>query len=241
MMQIDTSRRRALAGLAGLSSGLLAFPVPSRSGRALAIDMQQGAAQRLAGYLTRTNTLTATFVHEQRSSAGATIRYEGNLRVRRPGLLRWEIERPYRQLHLVKGLEFYFYDEDLAQLTIRPLDEAVESTPAGLLLSAGPQAAELMQARFTIYNLPDAEGLGWTRLVPKSPGRAKKRAEPKSSGSQIEVGLEDDGTPRQLRLQDALGRESRVLLSDVRLNPEVSKERFDFTPPPGTEIIRSGG
>lgn len=198
-----------------------------------------GAAQRLAAYLTRTDTLAATFVHEQQSSAGALIRYEGNLLLRRPGLLRWEIERPYRQLHLVKGLEFYFYDEDLAQLTIRPLDAAVETTPAGLLLSAGPQAADLLQARFTIYNLPDADGLGWTRLVPKAPGRAKKRAEPLPTGSQIEVGLEEDGTPRQLRLLDALGRTSLVRLQDVRLNLDLPASRFDFTAPPGTEIVRA--
>ena len=59
-------------------------------------------------------------------------RSTGAFWLQRPGQFRWEYRSPYPQTLLSDGERLWLYDPDLAQVTVRPLAEALASAPAAL-------------------------------------------------------------------------------------------------------------
>ena len=47
----------------------------------------------------------------------------------RIGKLRWEIQKPYPQLMVGDGERFWIYDQELAQVTVKKMGQAIGSTP----------------------------------------------------------------------------------------------------------------
>ncbi|MBM3376377.1 MAG: outer membrane lipoprotein chaperone LolA [Betaproteobacteria bacterium] len=227
--QSDLRRRlmrliACLAGLgavcAGLGERVLAQPV---------VQVLAGADQMLLQYLTTTQSLQAQFLHEQISGSGRLMRFSGVMSLQRPGRFRWEVQKPYAQLQLVRDGEFILYDADLAQVTIRPLEEAAMATPAGLLLAAGPDAAEVLQRHFVLRNLEDQDGLSWV-LVESKAGQ--------DGGQKLAAGFDAKGMLQQFQLIDQIGRRSRVVLSRIQRNQPLAADLFGFRPPKGVEVIR---
>ena len=209
--------------LVGLSLGL------SAAGQTV-VEVLAGADQKLLAYLATTQTLQADFLHEQVSTGGRLQRFTGQMALARPGQFRWEIKKPYSQLQLIQGNQFLLYDPDLNQLSERALDEALDATPAGLLLTSGPKAKALIEKRFELTNLPDRDGLQWVRLSPKAKAEASKAL--------LEVGMNEAGELAAFFMQDAMGRQSRVLLTHRQRNTSFPKSLFEFNPPEGTERLR---
>jgi outer membrane lipoprotein carrier protein len=79
------------------------------------------------------------------------------------------------------------------------------------------------------------------RALPSQSGLQRVLLKPKeSSGSAttLEVGLNDKGEITQFELTDGLGRRSLVRLQSIRRNQPIADSRFEFTPPPGTEVVQ---
>lgn len=230
MMQAHRLSRRLLmrrvAGVALLAS-VSAVALPARA--QAVVQVLAGADQMLLQYLTTTQSLQAQFLHEQMSGSGRVTRFSGVMSLQRPGLFRWEVQKPYAQLQLVRNGEFILYDPDLAQVTIRPLEEAVMATPAGLLLSAGPDAAEVLRRHFVLRNLEDQEGLSWVLVESKAA---------QESGQKLAAGFDAKGMLQQFQLIDQIGRRSRVVLSQIQRNQPLAADLFVFRPPKGAEVIR---
>ena len=60
----------------------------------------------------------------------------GRMHLERPGRLRWEVDDPYPQLVLADGDSVWVYDPDLEQVTVQPLVETLEGSPAVFLTGA---------------------------------------------------------------------------------------------------------
>jgi outer membrane lipoprotein carrier protein len=226
---VQTNRRFLVRGIASLAVPLfLAFSV-SRAFSQPVVQVLAGADQMLLQYLTTTQTLQAAFLHEQMSGAGRVMRFTGLMSLQRPGRFRWEVQKPYAQLQLVRDGEFILYDSDLAQVTIRPLEDAVMATPAGLLLSAGPDAADVLAKHFVLRNLEDQDGLSWV-LVESRVGQ--------DGGQKLAAGFDAKGMLQQFQLIDQIGRRSRVVLSQIQRNQPLAADLFVFRPPKGAEVIR---
>src|SRR5882724_7988370 len=62
---------------------------------------------------------------------------KGSLSVVRPGKFRWEVQGDDKgeggQVLVADGRNLWFYDRDLAQVTVKPADAALSATPAMLL------------------------------------------------------------------------------------------------------------
>jgi len=86
----------------------------------------------------------------------------GALAFSRPGKFRWNYVKPYAQLIVGDGSRVWIYDEDLKQVTVRKLDQALGSTPAALL--AGNN--EAMRA-FTLSDKGARDGLEWLEALPR--------------------------------------------------------------------------
>ncbi|MFM1879854.1 MAG: hypothetical protein RLZZ344_88 [Pseudomonadota bacterium] len=225
----DLPKRRLLATFGSLlmSSSVLAIRRPLAAQPV--VEILAGADQMLLEYLSGTQSLQAEFVHEQISGSGRVTRFSGVMRLQRPGLFRWEVQKPYAQLQLVRNSEFILYDPDLAQVTIRPLEGAVMATPAGLLLSAGPDAAEVLRRHFVLRNLESQEGLSWVLVESKAAQEASQK---------LAAGFDSRGMLQQFQLIDQIGRRSRVVLSQIQRNQPIPPELFVFRPPKGAEVIR---
>jgi len=206
---------RQAAALALLAAALL----PQAAGAA--------AAQRLAAFLEDTRALRARFVQEILAEDGTpTERASGTLAVLRPGRFRWDYREPYRQLIVADGERLWIYDEDLAQVTVRPQARALGRTPLQILGAPAGRALE----GFAVRELGLRGGLEWVELLPQGGDGA-------ADFERIRVGF---AGPRLARMElvDAYGQTVRLRFEAVERNPALAPSLFRFTPPPGVDVVR---
>ncbi|HTF14299.1 MAG TPA: outer membrane lipoprotein chaperone LolA, partial [Burkholderiales bacterium] len=90
--------------------------------------------ERFSEFITK--TLTASGEFEQKifdHNLKLLQESRGVLAFSRPGRFRWTYVKPYAQLIVGDGSRVWIYDEDLKQVTVKKLDQALGSTPAALL------------------------------------------------------------------------------------------------------------
>lgn len=181
----------------------------------LALPTAAGAAgvEALQGFYERVDTLSATFRQVQTDESGEALqRSSGTFLLARPDRFRWEYESPYRQIIVSDGETFSFYDVDLAQVTLRDVDESLQATPARLL-AGGAALEEAFQVR-DLGRLED--GLMWVRLIPRGDD---------GDFDSIRIGL-DGNVPVRMELDDKLGQTTLIRFDDVQINELIAAERF---------------
>jgi outer membrane lipoprotein carrier protein len=146
----------------------------------------------------------------------------GSFEIRRPGRFRWSYTEPYEQLLVANGRNVWSYDVELAQVTVKPQSEALGSTPALLLGGAGEVLDD-----FEVVDSFEDRGTKWVRLVPEDTD---------SGFSSVELGFTDGRLSRMI-FADNLEQTTLVALFDVRLNEPVDPSRFEFTLPPGVDVV----
>ena len=202
-----TSRRFAIAAVALLPALASATPADVDALRALL---------RPIATLEAEFTQTVLGAHLEVLQSG-----EGKLTVARPGKFRWEMTAPYPQLIVTAGDRVYVYDEDLAQVQIRPIEEAFDGTPARVL--AGE--IEALAEEFDVSRIEGEDGS--FRLEPRADGAPYRELTLSFAGERI----------RQIDVMDSLGQLTQVQLFNVRLNEPVDRARFDFEIPSGVDVI----
>lgn len=147
---------------------------------------------------------------------------QGTLALQRPGKFRWDYKTPYHQLIVTNGDKIWIYDIDLEQVTVKRLDEAVGNTPAQLLSSG-----ESLEKNFDITDQGSSGELEWVELTPKQ----------KDSGfEKVRLGF-DQRDLRAMELKDNFGQTTRLQFSRLERNPKLVPSLFDFTPPPGVDVV----
>jgi len=154
-------------------------------------------------------------------------RSRGTFYLSRPGRFRWDYESPYRQSIVADGQRVYVYDKDLEQVTVKPLQKALGSTPALLL-----DGEVNLEERFIVSRGAPAEGLVWLELGPKD-----ARAARESGGyAQIRLGFAGSSLKR-MDLRDNLNQTTRIELKGEERNPNLEPSLFTFTPPAGVDVL----
>jgi outer membrane lipoprotein carrier protein len=155
--------------------------------------------------------------------AGRTVQQSrGELLLSRPGKFRWSVEKPYRQLVVGDGERVWIHDEDLDQVVVRRMGQALGSTPAALL--AGREDVE---KAFRWRELGPADGLDWLEAVPVGPD---------ATFTQIRLGF-DGRALAALALTDTFGQTTRVDFGAMERNPTLPPDAFRFVPPKGASVI----
>ena len=185
----------------------------------------KAAAARMRSAIGGLASLRADFEQSVTDAKGKVLeRAEGTMSLSRPGRFRWDYRVP-AQLIVSDGRTVWIHDVDLEQVTIRPAAEALQGTPAQLLLDQGDLATE-----FAITDGGRADGLDWCRLVPRNAG---------SDFREIRLALAH-GELSRLQLLDRLGQTTEIRFSKVERNPRLDAGSFQFTPPPGVDIVGRG-
>jgi len=179
--------------------------------------------QRLHNFLVKAASLQADFrqvVITGKDEAGKQS--SGVFLLQRPGKFRWDYTKPYQQEIISNGGKVWFYDVDLAQVTVRKLDKAIGSTPA--LLLTGEVALE---KNFTIQSQDKEEGLYWIKLIPK---------EEESGFKYVLIGLDGDNLAG-MELSDNFGQLTRIYFSNLKLGAKLDPAKFDFKTPAGVDVF----
>ncbi|MCX8049766.1 MAG: outer membrane lipoprotein chaperone LolA [Methylohalobius sp.] len=186
--------------------------------RALAAD-----GVELDRFLAEVKSLSASFIQQTLDEHGQVSRQNfGRFYLKRPGRFRWNYETPYRQEIVADGDKVWFYDPDLAQVTVKNIDAALGSAPA-LLLSG---KLELKQ-RFVIVGQGKEKERAWVELKPKS-------EEDVFRSLRVELVR---GILAAMEIADNFGHLTRILFEHVQLNPILADGLFRFVPPPNADIF----
>lgn len=178
--------------------------------------LQQFVTEVKSGSAAFTQTVTSPDGKRKKTTTG---RFE----FQRPNQFRFAYDKPAEQLIVGDGKKVWIYDPDLAQASVRPMDQALGATPAALL--AGGE----LSRDFTLTAEPGAQGLEWVRAVPK-----------RTEGNTIQT-LRLGFKGRELtalELTDAFGQRSLMQFSGVQVNAKLAAERFRFEPPAGTDVVQ---
>lgn len=182
------------------------------------------AVSRLKEHLDGTRTLRGRFTQSVTDRNGRKLQEtQGSLLFARPGLFRWIYEKPYEQIIVGDGKRVWFYDPDLEQVTVQPMDKALGGSPAALL--AGSNAIEKH------FKLSDAgrdnEGIEWLNAIPKQGEGTFER---------LKIGFRGK-TIVAMELKDNLGQTSRLRFSQLITNAALPSDLFHFKPPKGVDVI----
>jgi len=182
-----------------------------------------GGEGRLKGFLASVQALEAGFSQQVVDSRGVVLEdSSGTVVMQRPGRFRWNYTRPFERDIVADGERIWLYEADLAQVTIRRLSASIGDTPAALLTGR-----ESVLDRFDVARSWQEDGLAYVRLVPRS-----------ADADFAAVSLAFDGAVlRRLVLDDRLGQQTRIDLTDVRVNQKVPPDQFRFEPPAGVDVI----
>jgi outer membrane lipoprotein carrier protein len=209
------------------STGLAALLLPVAFSLWPAVAAAAAGTTPLDRFLDGLKTLRVGFTQTLVDGRGRKIdEARGTLVVARPGKFRWEIAPQGGpeggQLLVADGRNLWFFDRDLEQVTVRPMDDALTATPAMLLSGT----ANVRDA-FTIESAGKRQGLEWVRVVPR-------RAD--ADFREAEIGFAR-GEMRRMVLKDKLGQTATIQFEGARRNVPVSPAEVSFTPPRTADVI----
>lgn len=151
-----------------------------------------------------------------------TQQTSGSFAIQRPGLFRWEYTAPYKQIIVGDGKTVWLYDEDLAQVTKRAQNQTIGDTPAAILSDK--------TALNSNYHLAEDGSENGTSYVKATPKR-------QNTGYQyIRIGFQNSQLI-SMQLKDSFGNQTSIQFSNINLQPQLSRQQFQFTPPKGVDIL----
>ncbi len=161
--------------------------------------------------------------------AGVDRVESGTLWLKKPRKMRWEYRSPKEKLFVSDGKAVWFYtpgERQARKTDPRKLEDL--RSPLAFLLGKTKLSSELQGLSKAVDQAP--VGAGDTVL----------RGVPKTMADQVsEVLMEINSTNQIVRivLDGIDGTTTEFRFSDLKENQEVSNRRFEFTPPPGVEVV----
>lgn len=204
-----------------LSSLLLLVFMPALS--------QASALEQFKQFVSATRTARGEFSQrlvKADSDSGAmrmSNASSGSFIFARPGKFIWTYLKPYEQLLQADGDKLYIYDKDLNQVTIRPLGNAIGSSPAAILFGSND-----LEKNFTLSEAGTRDGMEWLQAIPKTKD---------TNFEKIGIGLKD-GMPVAMELRDSFGQVSLLSLTRIEKNPSLSPAQFRFVIPKGADVLQ---
>lgn len=182
-----------------------------------------GGIEQLRAYIQGTQSLRAEF-QQVVSGSRKTTRQEasGNVSIQRPGKFRWVYAKPYEQLVVGDGQKLWLYDKDLAQVTVKRLDQALGSSPAALLAGSND-----LEKSFKLRDIGANDGLEWLEATPKGSDSTFEWVKMGFTNNELKV----------VELRDNFGQTTVIRLSKLERNPKLDSSQFKFSPPAGVDVV----
>jgi outer membrane lipoprotein carrier protein len=202
-------------------------------------------AARMEARYRSAKTLQATFL-ERYAENGSVLRSEaGTAYFRRPGRMRWEYERPEKDLFLVDGKTAWFYvpaDHTVTRVPAKQSDDL--RTPLALLAGQMKVSRACSRVELAENEKPLREGNAVLRCkVRGQKQNAGTNSEPDSvlGASESDKVLfevaRDTGELARLIVRHAGGIEVEFRFENWRFDPALPDTMFRFEPPAGVAIV----
>lgn len=154
----------------------------------------------------------------------------GKVYIKKPGMMRWEYEKPDKRLVVSDGKTIWMYLPSKNQVMITEPAEAAMDEISKIFLMGKGKLVENFDVRL-LDSVEGADGKSYTlELVPKS-----------KAGSFVKLILEVDGDSfffRKGTTYDLFGNENQMTFQNVELGAPLDERQFTFEIPPGAEVIR---
>lgn len=178
----------------------------------------------LARYYDDVASLKGRFNQQTRDESGRVLEEaSGQFWIERPDRFRWNYGEPWPQEIVSDGERLWVYDQDLEQVTVRPLADSLGRGPATLLGGTLSELEELFELSYP------------------EPGRVALQPHEATLDYEYILLRLDDGVPVELELEDGLGQVTVLTLEALERGAEIDPGRFDFQPPEGADVIEAGG
>ncbi len=204
---------------------------------ALPSALAQTPSQRFEARYRSARTLRADFL-ERYSENGKLARSEaGTAYFRKPGKMRWEYEKPERNLFLVDGKNSWLYT---------PADHTVTKVPARqsedwrtpFMLLAGEMKLSRVCAKVESTSALVPEKAGDATLECKLKGADAARAgNSEDAPPRVFFEISNEGELVRLLVRSPGGIETEFQFKNWQINPQVPDSLFQFSPPPGVVIV----
>jgi outer membrane lipoprotein carrier protein len=224
---------RLLSSFSSVSHPMRRGGAAALFGAALALSAPAAFAsgtEQLKAFVTQVHSARGEFVQKEvkapsktqgaKPALGGTS--SGTFVFSRPGKFIWTYEKPYEQVLQADGENFYVYDKDLNQVTIRKLGGALGASPAAILFGSND-----IEQNFTLRDAGVKAGIDWLELRPKSRDTQFER---------VGIGFKD-GNLEAMELHDVFGNVTLLTFTNIQKNPPLKADSFKFTVPKGADVI----
>ncbi len=192
----------------------------------------------LERYLNGLDSLSAAFTQTVTDGHGTQVDAgSGQLLVLRPGRFRWDYtpnsvgsksggqgkEPELGQVLVADGRNLWFYDRELAQVTVKPVEVALSATPIMLLSGSSAQ----LHDSFEISGEGAHDGLDWVGVRPRSS---------EADFSHAALGFAGERLARMV-VKDRLGQTVELDFSHTERNAHIDAKALQFVPPAGADVI----
>lgn len=180
---------------------------------------------RMQAFYENTNDFQANFRQDYKyKTFRRTQTSTGTVIYKKPGLMRWEYEKPSKRTFVLAGKKIYAHDPEAQTLTVGGLDTSKLSASVTFLFGQGKLADEFAISKGTCA---DCKG---TLLVldPLKP-------DPRFRQVRLEV---DPKSAQVLKstVVDPDGSENAIAFLDLKTNVGISADAFKINPPEGTRV-----
>ena len=181
----------------------------------------QASAHKIDEFLDGLQTFQADFEQIVESGSGLTSPVYGVFYLKRPGRFRWDYKGDDAQLIVADGKRVWLLDRDLDQVSHQSQQRALRGTPAQLLSDRGG-----VEKHFSIQRDYEADGLQWTRLIPKDEDSQMEQVSVAFEGNQL----------KRLEMTDKFNQTTRFRFTNTTRNPRLNASLFKFEAPPGFDV-----
>src|SRR5271165_1615665 len=174
-------------------------------------------------------TLEAQF-SETYSGAGMTRTESGTLTLKKPGRMRWDYEQPRPKMFLTDGTTAWFYvpgEQQVRRASVKQLDDL--RSPLRYLLGKTKLEKEFVGLSLASNEKPLYDGDIVLQGIPKS-------LADRAANTLLEVS--GDGLIRRIVIDQLDGSVTEFRFLQQKENVQVPDKRFQFTPPPGVEVVQ---
>tara|TARA_B110000238_G_C15907096_1_gene344538 strand:- start:231 stop:701 length:471 start_codon:yes stop_codon:yes gene_type:complete len=147
---------------------------------------------------------------------------KGSFFIEKPEKIRWQYIEPYEQIFLADGVNFWTYDVDLEQVTVKPQKEFLARAQFILFYDNN----ELM-TKFEVASVDHEKEMLWIQLKPLLSNE---------SGNEVILGF-GRGILSEIKLVDSLDQTIIIDIKNLVLNQNIQSNIFELNLPLGVDIL----
>lgn len=204
-----------------LATFLAVFLIP-------ALSFAEDAAEvisRLQKKYESISSLKADFSQEVASKGMPSQKSEGRVWFKKPGKMRWEYQKPSKDLIVSDGETIWLYQPDLNQVIEKSAASTASAMATDFLSGIGDIEKDFAVA------LSGSEGTDYLlTLTPRDeqPGMRK-----------LLLAIDKETyTVRKTVITDHFGNETSVTFRNLKTNPSLKDSLFRYKPPKGASVVR---